>query len=100
MSEPIMITGAERIAMVRYLAIWGRLKLEMRGIRFKGRPLLTIMRESGLIQASTRTKRAAYFDLENYIMEHGGPADSNPPEWVTQCYDPYGGDKHRYYEEN
>ena len=72
MAEGFMITGAENIAMAQLLALRSRMSLELKGLGFRGRPTGVIVREMGISQAKAKTR--VYDDLNDYIVQHGGPA--------------------------
>ena len=72
MAEGFMITGAENIAMAQLLALRGALNLELKGMTRRGRPASVIVREMGISQAKAKTR--VYDDLNDYIVQHGGPA--------------------------
>ena len=72
MAEGFMITGAENIAMAQLLALRGALNLELKGMTRRGRPASVIVRGMGISQA--RAKTQVYDDLNDYIVQHGGPA--------------------------
>ena len=56
-----------QIHLARLQATKGRLKLEIKGITFGGRGILTILREQGITIA--RTKKRALIDLEAHISD-------------------------------
>lgn len=62
-----VIVGADRILLARLLALRGALKLEIRGMKRKGRPASVIVREA--IDSRTRSKTALLDELERYILE-------------------------------
>jgi hypothetical protein len=68
-----VIDTPEGIAMFRLLSMRGRLRLEMRGLRFKGRPTLAVLRSEGI--TSARTRAAGLADLNRHIEQLGGPAE-------------------------
>ena len=74
MSEGVMITGAENIAMVRLLAIRSGLGLEIRtGMKMsRGYSPLAILQREGI--TTKKTKRGAWKDLDAHIVANGGPA--------------------------
>jgi hypothetical protein len=78
MSEGVMITGAENIAMVRLLAIRSGLGLEIRtGMKMsRGYSPLAILQREGI--TTKKTKRGAWKDLDAYIVANGGPAAERP----------------------
>jgi len=72
MAEGFMITGAENIAMAQLLALRGALNLELKGMTRRGRPASVIVRSMGI--SNKRSKAQVYDDLNDYIVQHGGPA--------------------------
>lgn len=68
------ISTPEGIRMVGLLQCRARLHLELVGLGFKGRSTLGTLKAAGVTTA--RTKWRALQDLNEYIRESGGPADT------------------------
>lgn len=63
-----LITGSD-IERFRLIALRGRLSLEVRGLRFNGRPSSVIVREAtGL---TTRNKARLLLEFDQWLDDHG-----------------------------
>ena len=60
-----MITGEANIQKVRWLALRQRLRLEIEGIRFRGRPTSVIIREE--MAVTTRNKLKLLMEYEDWL---------------------------------
>lgn len=67
----VVISGWANIHAARAMSLRSRLGLEIKGLRFNGRPTAVIIREMGISSARSRAK--VYADLDAYIVALGGP---------------------------
>jgi hypothetical protein len=93
MSEGFIITGAENIEKASLMALRAALKLEVRGMKRRGRPASVIVRER--TGSTTRDKAKLYTEFNAWLEDNYGIEPSpleprrSPRRPVTHTATPY-----------
>jgi hypothetical protein len=69
-SAPLVITGENNIRMASLLALRGSLRLEIRGMKRRGRSAQQIVNEK--MNTSYRSKRNTYEAFDQWLVENYG----------------------------